>query len=206
MQSAWLKYNGHSELIVVFGGWALGPEMFRHLSGPEDVLFVDDYRDLDGLPNFSTYQNRTAVAFSFGVAAIAHLDSAARDQFDRTVAINGSPIPVDRRMGIPPVVYQKTLEGLSHDSFQSFAALCYGEDQPDTPIDVAARAEELEAVRNRGAADCPTFDRVWISQKDRIFPPANLARAFGGQEDVIRSIDAPHVPFSAWDSWQEIIA
>lgn len=206
MESVWLKHNGHSDLIVVFGGWALGSEMFGHLSGPQDVLFVDDYRDLDGLPDLAAYQNRAAVAYSFGVSAFAHLGPAERAQFDRTVAINGSPSPVDRRMGIPPVVYQKTLNGMSQENFQSFAALCYGEKQPDIAIDVAARTEELADVQQRGPAACPTFDRIWISQKDRIFPPANLARAFGGQEDVIRSIDAPHVPFSAWDSWQEVIA
>lgn len=206
MQSVWLKHNGHSDLIVIFGGWALGAEMFRHLAGPGDVLFVDDYRDLDGLPDLSNYQHRTAVAYSFGVAAFAHLDASVRDQFDRSVAINGSPAPVDRRLGIPPVVFQKTLDGLSQASFQSFAALCYGESQPNLEFDVAARAAELATVQQRGAADCPTFDRIWISQKDRIFPPANLARAFGGQEDVIRSIDAPHVPFTAWDSWQEVVA
>ncbi|UZD91092.1 pimeloyl-ACP methyl esterase BioG family protein [Cognatishimia activa] len=206
MESVWLKHNGHNDLIVVFGGWALGAEMFAHLSGPQDVLFVDDYRDLDGLPDLSSYQNRTAVAYSFGVSAFAHLCPAERAQFDRTVAINGSPSPVDRRMGIPPMVYQKTQNGMSQENFQSFAALCYGEKQPDIAIDVAARTEELAAVRQRGPASCPTFDRIWISQKDRIFPPANLARAFCGQEDVIRSIDAPHVPFSAWDSWQEVIA
>lgn len=206
MKSVWLKQDGHRDLIVIFGGWALGAGMFAHLSGSEDVLFVDDYRELDNLPNLSAYQNRTAVAFSFGVAAFAHLDSATRDQFDRTVAINGSPAPVDRRMGIPPVVYKKTRDGLSHESFQNFTALCYGEDQPDIPIDLAARAAELEAVQDRGTADCPIFNRIWISQKDRIFPPANLARAFAGQEDIIRSIDAPHVPIAAWDSWQEVIA
>lgn len=206
MQSVWLKQNGRSDLVVIFGGWALGAEMFRHLAGPEDVLFVDDYRDLDALPDLSAYKNRTAVAYSFGVSAFAHLDEAARGQFDRSVSINGSPAPVDRRRGIPPIVFQKTLDGLSHESFQSFAALCFGDKQPEILIDVAARAEELRAVQQRGAANCPAFDRIWISQKDRIFPPANLTRAFAGQEDNIRSIDAPHVPFAAWDSWREVIA
>lgn len=206
MQPVWLKQNGHSDLIVIFGGWVLGAEMFRHLAGPEDVLFVDDYRDLDGLPDFSAYKHRTAVAYSFGVSAFAHLDEAVRAKFDRCIAINGSPAPVDRRKGIPPVVFQKTLDGLTEKSFQSFAALCYGESQPNQKIDIDARKAELRAVQQRGAANCPAFDRIWISQKDRIFPPANLTRAFAGQEENIRSIDAPHVPFAAWDSWREVIA
>lgn len=205
MQTVWLKQQGHSELIVIFGGWALGPAMFHHLAGAADILFVDDYRDLEGLPDLSNYKTRTAVAYSFGVAAFAHLNSEERDQFDRAIAINGSPAPVDRRKGIPPVVFQKTLNGLSQDSFQSFAALCFGTVQPDIAIDVAARADELEAVAKRGAAPPPRFDRIWISQRDRIFPVANLARAFEGQENCIHHVDAPHVPFDAWSSWQEVI-
>lgn len=206
MHVRWLQHNGHSDLIVIFGGWALGAEMFKHLTGTADVLFLDDYRDLDGPPDLSTYERRTAVAYSFGVAAFAHLDEITRDQFDRTVAINGSPAPVDRKLGIPPVIFQKTLDSLSEESFQSFAALCFGENQPHMPIDVSARAAELEAVQTRGPADCPRFDRIWISQNDRIFPPQNLARAFADQQDAIRTIDAPHVPFSAWDRWQEVLA
>ncbi|MFY0597085.1 MAG: DUF452 family protein [Cognatishimia sp.] len=205
MQAKWLKQSGSDEVIIVFGGWAIGPSSLAHLSGSQDVLYVDDYRLLSALPQLSDYKLKTLVAYSFGVAAAAHWLTKYPDVFDRKVAINGSPTPVDRRLGIPPVIFKRTKEGLSQDSFQSFLILCFGAEQPHTDINVEARQAELQAVEDRGAAKTPQFDGTWISTEDRIFPSANLERAFADQADRTTSIAAPHVPFAHWSSWDEVI-
>lgn len=206
MQVKWLKRSHDAnEIIVVFSGWAIGPDVFAHLKGDQDLLFVDDYRRLNSdLPDLSAYDRRSLVAWSFGIAAYGHWQAEQPGLFHRTVAINGSLTPVDRRLGIPPAVFERTVEGLSEESYQAFLGHCFGERQPYQPIDVTARQAELKAVRDRGPAPALTFDHVWISRNDRIFPAVNLTRSWQDRADHLHMLDAPHVPFSAWDNWNEL--
>lgn len=208
MDFRWLKQaQGHgpaTEAIVVFGGWAIGPQVFAHLAGPQDILFASDYTALEAeLPDLSAYDSVALVAWSFGVAAYAHWQQSRPDPFARKVAVNGSLSPVSRNTGIPPAIFRRTVETLDAASFQQFLTRVFGAPQPDQPLDVTARRAELLAVEARGDAPHVAFDRVWISSADKIFPPANLARAWEGQP--VRSIDAPHAPFDWFSSWEALL-
>lgn len=205
MRWQWLKQApGAETVIVVFAGWAIGPEVFLHLEGSQDVLFVDDYRNLDApLPDLSAYGHRALVAWSFGVAGYGHWQARHGDLFDRKVAVNGSPTPVHRDTGIPPVLMQKTIDTLSQASFQMFLTRCFGGRQNFQEIDVAARKTELNAILKRGDAPELNWDRIWLSRNDRIFPLANLQRIWAGQGAKL--LDAPHVPFASWSTWQAVM-
>ncbi len=203
MQTKWLKQSDADEIIVIFGGWALGPAPFAHLTGPQDVLFVDDFRSLAPLPDLSHYHRITVVAYSFGVTAFCHWRAAHDLKIDHCVAINGSPAPIDRKQGIPPVIFQRTHNGLTQDSYQDFRTLCFGAAQPEQIIDVDACKEELAAVQSRGPAAAAPFDKVILSTQDRIFPIANLRRAWADHAPI--EIEAPHVPFQKWTSWDEVL-
>ena len=208
MQHRWLnRSRGAAQVIVVFGGWAIGPAVMSHLGGRADLLFVSDYRDLAApLPDLSGYASRTLVAWSLGVACYGHWQAAHPDPFDRRIAINGSMTPVNRRTGIAPRLMRHTARSLSEAGFQQFLARCHGASQPHQPIDVAARRAELAAVMNRGDAPDRHWHRVWISRHDVIFTPDKLHRAWQGQAAVIRVIDAPHVPFALWSDWEQVLA
>lgn len=204
MQLSWLKQGGSSEVIVIFGGWAIGPQVFAQLQGGQDLLFVSDYRNLETeLADLSDYAKRSLVAWSFGVASYGHWQAGRADPFERKVAVNGSLTPVCRATGIPPVILQKTIDSLSPEAYQLFVARVFGARQPVATIDVNARRAELVAVQARGAAPDPGFKHIWISSQDKIFPPANLARAWSGQCTQMR--DAPHMPFDGFNSWQEVL-
>lgn len=205
MQVRWIRQNAGGKAIVVFGGWAVGHEVFTHLAGDQDILFVSDYRDLEAdLPDLSGYEQLTLLAWSFGVASYGHWQQGRPDPFQRRVAVNGSLTPVCRETGIPPVAMQKTIETLSPASYQLFLARVFGARQPEALIDVAARQSELRAVAARGAAADPGFDHIWISDKDKIFPAANLARAWADRK--VTSLAAPHMPFAGFATWQELLA
>lgn len=192
------------EVIVVFGGWAAGPQVFSHLTGSQDILFASDYTALDAeLPDVSAYDSVSLLAWSFGVAAYAHWQQGRADVFDRKVAVNGSLHPVSRDRGIPPAVFSRTAETLSHTAYQSFLTRVFGSAQPEQPLDVEARRAELQAVAARGDAQQVQFDHIWISSRDKIFPAANLARAWEGQ--VIRQIDAPHALFDRFADWEALL-
>lgn len=207
MQVNWLtEKRGSRAVIVVFGGWAIGSRPLAHLRGAADILFVDDYRSLDtALPDLDAYDRRILVAWSFGIAAYGHWQAAHPDPFDRKVAICGSLTPVDRRLGIPPVLFDRTVSTLSEDSFQLFLARCFDETRPHQPIDTDARREELLAVQARGPAPETAFDRIWIGRNDRIFPVANLTRSWESQSEKLQVLDAPHAPFGHWQDWNDLL-
>lgn len=207
MHHIWLKQsNKANRVIVVFGGWAMGSDVLSHLEGTSDVLFISDYRDLTyALPDLSHYTHCTLVAWSFGVASYCHWQAKNADYFDIKVAINGSMTPVDRACGIPPQVMQKTIDRLSYESFQVFLMRAHNAKVPEQTIDVSERKAELIAVRERGDAPAQTWDRIILATKDRIFPLANMERAWATQVDAIKLIEAPHVPFASWQQWDDLL-
>ncbi len=203
MEFRWLKQDSAAEAIVVFGGWAVGPEVFWHLEGEQDILFANEYSDLDAeLPDLSGYERVSLLAWSFGVAAYAHWQQGRPDPFQRKAAVNGSLQPVSRGAGIPPAVFRRTVETLSADSYQQFLGRVFGAPQDAEALDVEARRAELLAVERRGDAPQVRFSRVWICSGDKIFPPANLARAWAGQN--VSRLDAPHAPFDRFAQWEEL--
>ncbi|UWR69430.1 DUF452 family protein [Phaeobacter inhibens] len=206
MEVRWLKRNQAAEAIVIFGGWAVGPGVFDHLAGAQDLVFVSDYRNLDAdLPDLSGYDHVTLLAWSFGVAAYAHWQEGRADPFDRKVAVNGTLTPVDEARGIPPAVMAKTAEGLSEQSFAQFLRRTFNTPQPPHAVDIDARRAELHAVAARGTASVVAFDQVWIAGRDRIFPPKNQHRAWA--DATIRELPAAaHAPFDHFDSWQALIS
>ncbi|MGR3759877.1 pimeloyl-ACP methyl esterase BioG family protein [Roseobacteraceae bacterium NS-SX3] len=204
MEFRWLKQGNAAEAIVAFGGWAVGPEVFWHLDGPQDILFASGYTDLNAeLPDLSSYARVSLLAWSFGVASYAHWQQGRPDPFARKAAVNGTLQPVNRSAGIPPAVFRRTVETLSLESYQQFLTRIFGTRQPVAEIDVEARRAELLAVQARGDAPAMSFDCIWIGAQDKIFPPANLARAWRGQP--VKTIDAPHAPFAAFGAWEELL-
>ena len=204
MSPLWLHRNHAPHLLVVFGGWALGPAPFAHLRGEQDVLFFDDWRSLPpAIPALTDYAQTDLLAFSFGVAAAGHwLATQARDPFRRKVAVNGTLSPCDPLLGIPPEQVQATADQLSAANLRRFASRA-GAALPD-PSDQAALAAQLQATINRGPAPPTRFDRIWLSSCDRIFPPQAMTRAWQHQSAEVQKIDAPHSPFAHWQEWEEI--
>lgn len=208
MDVIWLRRSERARcVVVIFGGWAIGPDVFSTLAGEQDILFVSDYRTLNGeLPDLSAYETRALVAWSFGVAAFAHWQSMRPAIFERTMAIAGSETPVDDLRGIPTAIFEKTVETLSETSYQGFLMRCHNKRVAAQAIDIAARRDELIAVRERGGAPLWRWDSVLIARQDRIFPLASLQRAFAGRPMPVRLIEAPHVCFDQFANWDAVLA
>lgn len=205
MKGEWLQRNGADDLIVVFGGWALGAAPFAHLRGTAEVLLLSDYRTLDfDTEALAPYVRRSLIAYSFGVAAAGHALASAELIFDRKVAVCGSLHPADEHFGIPPERVRQTADQLTEASLRQFAR------RAGSPLleqsDVPALRDELHAVIARGPAPDPGFDRIWLGHRDRIFPPENLEAAWRDQADQVRWLEAGHNPFPSFTTWSEVLA
>lgn len=206
MEAQWLARTGSTDLLLIFGGWAIGAAPFQGLTGRGDVLFLDDYRQIDlSMAKIAGYQRVDLVGFSFGVAAAGHWMTQTGFTPDSKTAINGSLSPVDMRHGIAPEMVAATADNLS---VQSFARFCrragYLGAAPE--IDIPACQSELRAVIARGPAPAMAFDRVWIAEGDRIMPAKAQRAAWSGLSGDIRSHPGPHIPFQSGQSWEEWVA
>ena len=223
MQYQWLNKNDHKKVIVIFSGWGFPSSVFSHFlenKNDYDVLFIYDYRQLTiDLPDLDLYQSRFLIAWSFGVSSFDLWQKKQHEKkqdisFDRIIAINGTLQGVDRYMGIPPKVMQKTIDTLSQQSFREFAKRCFISEMlpKDLTVNIEERKTELEAIMNRNANESfNTWDLVWVSKKDKIFPSNNVSRAWQQYNDFrekktdIKEIDAPHAPFHLWSNWDEVL-
>lgn len=206
MKHRWLARSDTSNLILVFGGWALGAGPFAPLTGGGHVLFVDDYTELDTpLPEVAQYDRVDLVAFSFGVASAAHWLSMTGFTPTRLTAVSGTLSPADARKGIAPDMIRATADNLCEDSFAKFCRRA-GLQGPAPVIDIEAARAELYAVINRGPAPEHSFDRIWIPKRDRIIPQNAQEAAWKQQRHAIRHVPGPHVPVRDGQRWAEWIA
>lgn len=225
----WLKKNSSStSVVVVFSGWGFDQRVIEHMVNNRDgfdVLFVQDYRELDAeLPDLEKYGHRYLIAWSFGVAAYSAWSQCsspkkqlASVQFDQMIAINGTMHPVDRFLGIPNAIMLKTIKTLSQKSFEVFVRRSFVDNAlPNLNINVSERRQELEAILVRKHSVIEGWDRVWISNQDKIFPTKNLLNAWQAYNEKqnqfhkktaeLKYCEAPHSPFHLWSSWNEIIS
>ncbi len=205
MKHQWLSRSDRPELTLVFAGWGLGSAPFVGLTGAGNTLLVQDYTQIfDPLP-VGGFERIGLLAFSFGVASAAHWLAHTGIRPDHLVAVSGTLHPASADFGIAPEVIRATADNLSDASFAKFCRRA-GMGGKAPALDVAAAQAELLAVIERGHAPDPGFDRVWIPQRDRVIPTAAQEAAWVSHPDIVRRIDAPHVPFAAGQSWAEWFA
>lgn len=203
--------EGSRTLVLFFSGWAASPVQFRHLSATSDCWIVYDYRSLDFPEIPAQYERVYLVAWSMGVWVASQV---VRDRRIRTAtAINGTPYPESEAWGIPPAIFQGTLDRLDEANWARFCRRMCGSRtlavryEELTDRRVGELREELaflaEQIRRRPVTDFP-WSRACVSLHDHVIPPENML-AYWHQAGVpVVELDAPHHPFHLWKSWEEI--
>lgn len=211
MEYHWLQQKpSATNLIVFFSGWGFNTDIVSEMVAPDDydVLFVYRYKQIETtLPIDKRYQKTYLVAWSFGVNAYYHWQQKNTFPFDHKIAINGTSSAIDRSTGIPEKVLQKTLEMLSPISLCEFARRCGVALDDAVSDDVDELKNELIEIHSRAKnqsiqANDVYWDKIWISQTDKIFPFNNMLRAWQHQLSQTAVINADHYPFALAEHWQ----
>lgn len=208
-----VKQPGNTSLILIFAGWAMDATPFQSLRLDGcDIAVVWDYRELSlDTSAFSGYSDIYLFAWSFGVYVASVVLKNSPIHPTVKIAVNGTLTPVSDHSGIPEAIFRGTLENLSPRNLEKFyRRMCADSSQaaefmsirPERDIDELR--EELEAIGRMSTSKINTvattdWDRAVISSDDRIFPPANLRKAWHGLPRI-REIKAGHLP-----KWQNII-
>lgn len=207
MEKHWLVKEGNPVLILYALGWGADPRAVAHIRpAGYDALCLYDYRAVEKMAaeTFSEYTSVILFAWSFGVPMSERLLAAV--PFRKTVALNGTPHPVDDRHGIPERAFRVTLQAVAKTGTETFDRRTYGEfyekvcEGPgNRPLE--AKNKELEKLYELSRAETPGnfyWDEAVIGESDLIFPPQNQLAYWreASPETKIETIpDMLHYPF-----------
>lgn len=200
MELEYIKKSATSHrLILIFTGWSCTPELYKHLEYPGwDIAVAYHFSSLYiGMELPEQYKTIYLFAWSLGVYAAAAVVDSRR--ITSAFALNGTLTPVDDNYGIPEKIYHGTAENLSEVTLKKFKLRMAGDKSASNRLaessiydstipELAAELKEIaDDSKIRRLNDLP-WKMIFISSKDRIFPPDNMHRAWKGiisRENII---------------------
>lgn len=225
MITRWTQRQGNDRLLIFFNGWGMDdgiagylqantPEEFGH-----DVLHCYDYRSTvlpaDVHEAIAGYHERTLVAWSLGVWAARQ---AGLEGIKRALAVNGTMTPVNREEGIPPDIFQATLDNYDEENRARFMRrMCGSSALFEAFLDVAPlraaddQKDELASILQNvvqggtGRSSSWSYTHALIGGRDMIFPPKAQELAWRGVQ-CERAGGMPHFPFFKFGNWPELCA
>ncbi len=219
MKSFWINRQNNKNLIVFFAGWSFDEKPFINLDCcKNDILIVYNYNSLsipEDFKNFSSYENRSLIAWSMGVF-VAYKLKDLFISFDKKIAINGTTAPVDDTYGIPVRMFELTLKhaqkGLEGKFYQNLFIdeeeyQKYSSNPVQRPIE--DRVSELEnlytLVKNEDTTqNIGFYDLAIVSDFDKIIPPKNQIECHKKNSTPIKTVPLGHFPYYHFTSWEEI--
>lgn len=229
MQYHWLNKQNNENLIIFFAGWSFDYKPFEFLSCKDyDILMIYDYNDISNvdeifhsdIPNNSgksleKYRQKFLIAWSMGVY-VAYLLRNQLPKFDKKIAINGTPFPVDDEFGIPQKTFILTLRhakiGLEGKFYQNIFKTDeeyqkYIQTPVERPID--NRVSELNELYKKIKATANEYEKYYdkslISSFDKIIPTKNQTNFWQTFDTPIQTIESGHFPYYNFDSWKDLL-
>ncbi|QSH40429.1 DUF452 family protein [Lentisphaerota bacterium ZTH] len=217
MKRIWINMCGSSELLLFFNGWSMDDKPFRHLAGAIDVLMFYDYTvtgnavDIAALVN--NYRHISLAAWSLGVYAAAEVFEGYELGFETAVAINGTLSPIDADAGIPPEIFQSTVNAWSEPAKKRFIRReCssryqdfFLKNEPERSVE--DQKQELIALQQR-ILQQPEMGNIFrtavIGAGDKIFPTASQRKAWAKQNIAVKELEQPHYFFADLNTWEEV--
>jgi biotin synthesis protein BioG len=209
----------NDELVIFYGGWGTDENFFTPFCSENfDFILFYNYSADDPLvlPGPKTYKKITLIAWSLGVWAAEYLLSKTGIVPDTTIAVNGTPIPVDDRYGIPIKTFEGTLNNITDVNMDKFYIRMFGNKRtfmknieriPNRTI--KSLHDELRWLYNRMMErNEPGFrwDYAVTSADDRIFPAKSMNAYWKKQKSTRHIIvNLPHYIFPAWKNYAEFI-
>lgn len=204
--------GGDKRLILFFAGWGMDADMFAGISRPGyDIMVVYDYTNPDfNLAAIENYEEIVVAAWSMGVY---YADRFIRDYnlgkpvLTKCIAVNGTLSPIDDNLGIPRRIYELTSALPDRNAVDKFCRrICGGASAMQTLMPKAPSRsvdelrDELLSIRRMvesnplPSADTSLWDEILISERDLIFPPANMLRAWENASERITVLpEAAHI-------------
>jgi len=216
MNTNWINKTETNRLILFFNGWGMDSSAVKHLETADyNILHCNDYTELTTIEeSLLQYSEIYIVAWSLGVWVAAQVINKQNIQAKKAIAINGTLNPIHTTEGIPPEIYQGTLDGWSEKNRRRFLMRIAGGAKPFLAHQdrfgnrtVENQQEELKAIQLQNQTKNDTsisYDLAVIGSEDAIFAEANQWNYWNGKAEI-HKVDMPHYPFFHFTSWEQII-
>lgn len=209
----YFRDNNSNNLLIFLLGWGLDEKPFKSLDfGDFDILFVYDYSSLELEFDFSKYEKRVLLSFSYGVF-MASVIKDKLPKFDFKMAVNGTLKPIDREFGISPKVFDLTLSSVSDESMKKFYSRMFDGDfdaeyfrknLPDRDSNgCKTELSQIQKYIEEASDNYFNFDKVIVSTGDKIIPAKNQLNFWKNVE--LREVNAGHFLFYKFKDFNEII-
>jgi biotin synthesis protein BioG len=217
MKYKWLNKKNNKKLIIFFNGWGMDESIVKHLECEDfDILMFYDYNSLDNdfdWDSLDSYQEKNLVTWSMGVMVssliqplIRHFVTPSPSRcVGKAVAINGTLKPIDADYGIHPRVYNLTIKGFSEEGREKFISSMF-DIQPPTLLsslkrEINEQCSELVALKNYRANTNFKYDKVLISDNDKIIPTKSQVNFW----EIEPNLKGGHCPFFQFKKWSELL-
>lgn len=178
----------------------------KHLDTEDyDVVMFYDYNHLETDFDFSVlniYVEKNLVAWSMGVMIATNFFSNSLFELSGATAINGTLKPIDTKFGINPKIYDLTIRGFNSEKFVLNML-----DNVELAVDIKPNREfenqknELIAIKNYSAKEGFEYNKVLISDSDKIIPTKSQCSYW----DFEANLKSGHYPFHLFRTWSEIL-
>lgn len=213
MKQIYIIHQHHPRLLLFFAGWGADATPFEnYLPKDSDFLLCYDYRTLD----FDTsllfgYREINVVGWSMGVWAASQLLPQLPISVATSIAINGTPYPIDDQRGIPTTIFRGTLDGLTGASLNKFlrrmcadttAFKAFLQITPRRPLE-ELHDELVEIERMYHSLPTATFhwQQAVVGSNDRIIPSENQLRAWNEQNTPVTQTNDAHYQDSIFQTY-----
>lgn len=215
MQYHWLNKSDNKKLIIFFAGWSFDYKPFEFLDcGDYDVLMFYDYKNHDLPVELPPYEEYYLITWSMGVY-IAYLLKNQLPECSKKIAVNGTPFPIDNKLGIPERTFDLTLKYVDTGLQGKFQRNLFKDDKSyerymKNPVirEIPDQAEELAALKGFISNAELNYDKFYdcaiISGSDKIVPTVNQLNCWKDRADVCL-MESGHFPFYEFNSWKEIL-
>ena len=216
MQFHWLNKQNNSKLIIFFVGWSFDENPFKFLACENfDVLIVCDYSTIDeNIEKFTSYKEINLIAWSMGVF-VAYLLKDKLPKFNKKIAINGTPLPVNDEFGIPVKPFLLTLRhartGLegkfyqnifdTKEEFEKYSTMSVNRSIENRETELKSLYDKIRSAEINYSR---FYDKALISSRDKIIPTKNQVN-FWQNNAEIEMLESGHFPYYNFISWNDIL-
>ena len=202
MKYHYITNENHPTLTLFFAGWGMDRHPFEQYQCKDtDMIIVYDYRSLELDESvLKKYKEIYLIAWSMGVWATTQCQILTSLPIKRSVALNGTPWPVDDVLGIPEAIFKGTLAGLSEATLRKFQLRMCGKGDVFRQFQAVAPQRSVEDLKEELAAIGETckvasplnfsWDEAYIGGNDLIFPAVNQKAAWEKAGVKIKTGDA----------------
>ena len=204
MQQIFLQQQHSKNLVLIFLGYGQDQNPFKSLNTvtKDDIAIVFDYQDLSFDESlYQEYESITLIAWSMGVM-IAPIVLSNTAKLVKKIALNSTVQGIDDTLGIPPSLWQATIDSLTEQTYLKFVRrMCsdtslyeeYLQNKPQRALEsFKSELISLQAIAKQRKQNNFEYDLAIVGNKDKIIAPKRQLLSWSNAHVLVKQTEIAH--------------